>query len=527
MLTTDTLRILLPEILLAAVATAIYVAGSFGRGRGIWSWIGGAGIIASAIVLRQIGIENFVNGPLSGDALAVFVRWLALAIGLLFVMLTAQGASQGQTPEIVGSLLLAVVGMMLVAVSQDLVMLFVGLELISIPTYLLLYLGGCGSSGQEATTKYFFLSILASAVLLYGFSFLYGVTGSTHLGDIYARLNAMGSSPAGLGGLTAVALVMIFAGLAFKIAAVPFHFYAPDVYQGTSNANAGLLSVMPKVGGMIALVRLVGVGMQGLMDGQNSFGWSLALIVAALTMTLGNVMALWQDNLRRLLAYSSIAHAGYMLVGLAVTLAVAGGAENAPGFDGIGAVLIYLAVYSLATTGTFAALTYLGRKGRQVEGIDDLAGLGQTHPLTGVALAVFMLSLAGIPPLAGFFGKFMLLTGAVGIDVSIADSAMRPWFLMLAIVGVINAVIGAAYYLRVIVVTFFRAPRAQPAAEGGLGALAATVAAMILVVAFGVYPTPLMRGAARASQAALSLFGPAAAKAVPADSESADSVPAD
>lgn len=502
MVSSRTLYLLLPEILLAAVATSIYIGGAMTKARGIWSWVGAGGIAVAAIALWRVGGQPEVSGPLSADAFSVMVRWLTLGVGLLFVMLMAAGAAEGPASEIVGSVLMVLTGTMLVACSQELVLLFVGLELISLPTYLLLYIGRHDRDSQESAVKYFYLSILSSAVLLYGFSFLYGVAGSTRLSEISARVMEVGSAPAGLGALGSLALVLIVAGLGFKIAAVPFHFYAPDVYQGTTNANAGLLSVLPKIAGFVALVRVVAVAMQGLMDGQNSFSWALALILAVLTMTIGNCLALWQDNIRRLLAYSSIAHAGYMLIGLAVALAAAGGAQTTQTFDGITALLVYLCVYALATTGTFAALAYLSSEGRQVDGVEELAGVGRTHPVIGAALAVFMLSLAGIPPLAGFWGKLSLFFGASAVDATRPESVLRTWFLALVVVGVINAAIAAAYYLRIIVVAYFRAPRAALRAEGGAGAWTATVVAMALVLAIGVFPKSLVTNATFASREA-------------------------
>ena len=193
--------------------------------------------------------------------------------------------------------------------------------------------------------------------MLYGFSFLYGAAGSTELFRIQQALGGIDET-SGMLWFGRLALVLIFAGLCFKVTAVPFHFYAPDVYQGTTAGNAALLSVLPKLGGLVVLVRIVAVAMPGF----ETYAWQIALVIALLTMTLGNVVALWQDNVRRLLAYSAIAHGGYMLIGLAVAFAAASGADAATGFDGIGGMLFYITVYSLATTGAFASLIYLGAR---------------------------------------------------------------------------------------------------------------------------------------------------------------------
>ena len=253
---------------------------------------------------------QFALQRLRADPLSTFGRWFALAVGAVMVLMAWRPLATGGTPEYLGSLLLVVSGLMLVASAANLVLLFVGLELISIPTYILLSLGRRDSAGQEAAAKYFFLSVLASAILLYGLSFLYGTTGTMQL----SFLHTPRSVSAGFEDLSKVAMVLVIAGLCFRITVVPFHFYAPDVYQGTIQANAALLSVLPKAAGLLALVRLVVVGMPEM----GPFAWKIFLALSILTMTVGNVLALWQENVRRLFAYSSIANAGYMLIGLAV-----------------------------------------------------------------------------------------------------------------------------------------------------------------------------------------------------------------
>jgi NADH-quinone oxidoreductase subunit N len=278
--------------------------------------------------------------------------------------------------------------------------------MLSIPTYVLLFLGRRDAATSEATVKYFFLSVASSAMLLYGFSFLYGMAGSTSLVNIRDALQAAAGSETGLMALSPVAFVLIFAGLGFRLAAAPFHFYAPDVYQGATSGNAGLLSVLPKIAGIIVFVRLVAVSMPAM----GAFAWQLTAAISILTMTIGNVSALWQNNVRRLMAYSSIAHAGYLLIGLAAALALpsAGGAAG-----GLAAMILYVFVYAFATLGVFAALTHLGAKDRDVEHVDELAGLAKSRPMTAAIIAVCMFSLSGVPPMAGFWGKFTLFRSAV------------------------------------------------------------------------------------------------------------------
>ncbi len=392
-------------------------------------------------------------GPLKVDLFSQYVRWLVLVVALILVLMSLQLAPDVQVPEYLGTLLLAVAGMMVVASAQELVLLFVGLELISIPTYILLYLGRRSVESQEATAKYFYLSILSSAITLYGFSFLYGAAGSTELVRIQEALGSIDETM-GMLWFGRLALVLIFAGLCFKVTAVPFHFYAPDVYQGTTAGNAAVLSFLPKLGGLVVLVRIVAMAMPGF----ETYAWQIALVLALLTMTLGNVVALWQDNVRRLLAYSSIAHGGYMLIGLAVAFAAGSGANAAAGFDGIGGMLFYITVYALATSGAFATLIYLGRDERPIENVDELAGAARAYPWAGIAMAIFMFSLTGIPPLAGFWGKLNLFAGALSIRPPNPDAASAPreWFLLLAVLGVLNAAISAGYYLRIVGVMYFR-----------------------------------------------------------------------
>ncbi len=266
--------------------------------------------------------------------------------------------------------------------------------------------------------------------------------------------------------LARIALVLVFAGLGFKITAVPFHFYAPDVYQGTTHANAAVLSIAPKIAGLVVLIRVVAVAMAGVRFA----AWPIALVLAVLSMTLGNVLALWQNNLRRLLAYSSIAHAGYMLIGLAVWMAPRTGPVGE--WNGVGSLLFYLASYAAATIGAFAAMACLGTQRREIDSIDELAGLawtggpgaGRVRPVLAWALALFMLSLAGIPPLFGFWGKLAIFASSLSLD-GLSGSA-RPWLVAVALIGVVNSAIAAAYYLRIVGAMFSGLPRQRHPRRG-------------------------------------------------------------
>ena len=410
------------------------------------------------------------------------------------VLMAWRPLATGATPEYVGSLLLIVAGLMLVAVASNLVMIFVGLELISIPTYIMLSLGRRDPAAQESAAKYFYLSILSSAVLLYGLSFVYGATGTMLLPAIGAKLGYASHLPDGVESFAKLGMVLVLAGLCFRVTAVPFHFYAPDVYQGTIHANAALLSVLPKAAGLVAIVRVVVLGMPDLQI----YGWKIVLAISILTMTVGNVLALWQDNARRLLAYSSIANAGYMLIGIAVGLAphpnsMSGGLAA---WNGVGATFFYLCVYAAATLGAFAVFAYLGRERQQLESIDELAGLGRTRPVMAAALAVCMFSLAGLPPAAGLWGKLLVFGSALNVN-----NQLWPWFVALTVIGLLNAAVAAYYYLKIVGLMYFREPLTVHRGEGGAGAGLAALVCALAVLAFGLYPAPLMRECLKAGKA--------------------------
>src|SRR5262249_18092643 len=323
---------------------------------------------------------------------------VALIGGGILVLFSWDEVSDENAAEYHGCLLTIIAGTCLTAAANELITLFLALELISIPTYILLYLVRADDAGKEAAVKYFLLSVFSSALLLFGFSYLYGLSGTTNLLGIVDAL-AHDRVNEAVPGMALVAVVMVVAGLGFKITAVPFHFYAPDVYQGTSTGAAALLAFIPKLAGFVALIRVLGFlpyevmimedgavkdvlrGPGPLLASQAS---TLLWIVAAVTMTLGNVLAILQDNVKRLLAYSSVAHAGYMLIGLAVALGMK--AAEAKGLSarvstvGTDAVLFYLVSYGAMTIGAFAMLEYLSTRDRPVEMVDDLAGLSKSHP---------------------------------------------------------------------------------------------------------------------------------------------------
>ncbi|MAY73693.1 MAG: NADH-quinone oxidoreductase subunit N [Phycisphaerae bacterium] len=343
--------------------------------------------------------------------------------------------------------LFSMTGLMLVASANDLIWLFLALELTSLPTYIMVVISGRRKNqarAQEAGVKYFFLGALGAAVFLYGFAMLYGATGTTDLAEIAVSLREQSLS-GGINAIGIAGLVISIIGLGFKIAAVPMHFYTPDVYQGASSSVSAMLAFVPKTAGFIAIVLILGA--TGWMSGRNDPGLPTELyttlwIMAAATMTVGNVMAILQNSVKRLLAYSSIAHSGYMLCGVIAGPGIVAGSMGAGSANfwenGVAAVLFYLLCYGVMNAGTFAVLACFERnRGGDIDDIDDLRGLLRSHPVLGVAMLLCVLSLMGLPPLLGFWGKLGLFTAII----SSGEYA-------LAIVLALNSAIAAFYYLR-------------------------------------------------------------------------------
>ncbi|MCE9529449.1 MAG: NADH-quinone oxidoreductase subunit N [Planctomycetales bacterium] len=511
-----TISLLAPEIILMMGATILFMLGAFRAGPAqlIATLIAYAGAaVALACYGSPWNAESTFSGPLVIDPMSLGLRWIALLAGLIFTLAGTRRDAE-LAGEFQGTLMLVICGAMLASSANELVLLFLGLELISVPTYVLLFLGRRDRASAEATMKYFYLSLLASALLLYGFAFLYGISGTTVIvgsGEIRgireAFLNqggtgsALTASASSLFKLSPVALVLITAGFGFKLAAAPFQFYAPDVYQGTTNANAGVLAVIPKLAGVAGLLRLALLVIPGTEVAEKAFAWQLPLVLAVLTMTIGNICALWQKDIRRLLAYSSIAHGGYLLIGLAVSAANLS-SESHQAAGGAGAMLFYVLVYALATMGSFCTLAYLGSPRRELSGVEELAGLARNQPLAAAALAIFMFSLAGIPPLAGFWGKLTLFGSTIQLAAAnqTSNTSLALWFVGLAVVAALNAAIGAAYYLRVIAVMYFQAPGTPAPAAGGKLALVGGVLCALLVIGSGMFPAQIVGLSLRAEQ---------------------------
>jgi NADH-quinone oxidoreductase subunit N len=494
-------RLAAPEIALIGTACVVLLLGCFYNRRWLWFLVSLIGVGLSAILagaLKTTMPEAMTSAPLIPDTAATFVRWVAIISAALFLLVSWPEVDRTNAAEYYACLLVAAAGVSLVGRANDLITLFLALELLSIPTYVLLYLPARSRKSQEAAAKYFLLSVMSSAVLLFGFSYLYGATGTTNITAIVGTLtagNAERASP-----LTLVAAVMVVAAVGFRITAVPFHFYAPDVYEGGPAGVVAQLAFWPKVAGFVALARVFGLiaADRHLPFEPGTPVPALLWLLAVATMSVGNVLAVLQDDIRRMLAYSSVAHAGYMLMGVIVAGSFAGTEVNGePGSGGMDAVLFYLVAYGAMTVGAFAVVVFLSTPERPVESIDDLAGLGETHPVTAASMGVFLLSLIGIPLTAGFVGKLLLFVGSFGAPAG--TPAMGNLNRLLVVVAAVNAAVGAYYYLRVLGVMYLRSPlRPKTDSRAWPTAVAAVLLAAFTVV-FGVYPDPLVKACRNAA----------------------------
>ena len=429
-------------------------------------------LLAGAACIPVWGVNELVfAGFYRVDDLSVFFKVVALATGILTALFVPAYLAQRRLPlgEFNVILLFSVIGICVLASSGDLITLFVGLELMVMPGYLLTGFHKTDRYSNEGGLKYFLLGSFASAILLMGISWTYGLAGSTRIAEIGAVLD--GSH--GPGGLLALALLTV--GATFKAAAVPFHFWTPDAYQGAPTPITGFLSVGPKVGAFALLVRIFADGF-----GAHASQWfSVLAILAVLTMTGGNVVALMQTNVKRMLAYSSIAHTGYILAALA---AFAHAADPVARAQGVEAVLFYLLGYAAMNVAAFAVVGMLQRDSRRFGGLAGFAGLAGRAPWLAAATAVLMLSLTGIPPTVGFFAKLYVLVATV--------DAGTAW---LAVAVALNAALAAFYYLRVVVYMYMRdaEPEPAPIERSPFGVLALTLSVTAVLV-LGIFPDSIV-----------------------------------
>ncbi len=444
---------------------------------------GPKGVLAGAGVIG-VGGALLVSFLLLGGTGGSFQRMLALDdfalfFNLIFCVATAlvlllsvdylrrEGAELGEYYVLI---LFAALGMMLMAAATDLLVVFLGLELMSLSLYVLAGFFRARPTGNESAMKYFLLGAFASGFFLYGIALLYGAAGTTNLGRLAQALATPGAArdPVILGGLA-----LLLVGFGFKTSVVPFHQWVPDVYEGAPTAVAALIATGSKAAAFGALLRVL-IAMRVLQGDWLALLW----VLAVLTMTVGNVVALVQSNLKRMLAYSSIAHVGYMLVGITAGLG-----------PGTPPVLFYLVVYSIASVGAFGVILLLEREGEEAVDIGAYGGLAVRHPVLALLLTVFMLALVGMPPTAGFVGKFYLF-----------GAAIRGGFVWLAVIAVLNSVVAAYYYLRLIVYMYMREPEG-PEPRAAVTPAAGLALAICAWVTFqlGIWPGPVLALAQRAA----------------------------
>ncbi len=479
------LRPAYPAIIVAVTAVVVLLLQAFaGKGKhGPYVPFSLAGLAAAFLATVMIassqerGLGSHTGGALVADELALFLEAVILGVALLAVLLSSSylRATNSERGEHYALLLFSVVGMLGLVAVTEMISLFVALEIMSVALYAL-----CGSrrdqvESQESAVKYFITGAFSSAFLLFGIAMLYGVSGSTSLGRIGSAVTSASDPNHGLV-LLGVGLLLV--GFGFKIACVPFHMWAPDVYEGAPTTVTAFMAAGVKVAAFGALLRVFGTGLASLAD-----DWRpLVAILAVFSMVLGNLAALAQSSVKRMLAYSSVSHAGYLLAALVAAPRVS--AE---------AVIFYLVGYAAVNLGTFGALSSLARDGREPVTFDHLSGLSRRHPVLAAAFTVFLISLMGVPVSAGFVGKFYLFTAAVGAG-----------YTPLAIVGVLMSVVSAYYYLRVVVHMYMKdAPVEDAWAPVSTTSALALAVSVLVVLGLGIWPAGVLALAHAAAQSLL------------------------
>ncbi len=432
------------------------------------------GLIAVTAVMFRFSHETFstFNGMYVTDGFAVYMKILILIGSAVTIFMSARYAERQQISrfEYPVLILFSTLGMMLMTSANDLISLYMSLELQSLPLYVLAAMRRDSVKSTEAGLKYFVLGALSSGMLLYGSSLIYGYTGATNFNDIAAALTTHEVLPIGV----VTGMVLLLSGFAFKIAAVPFHMWTPDVYEGAPTSVTAFFAIVPKMASLALMVRVFMGPFEPMVD-----EWrQVVVLLAVASMALGSVAAIAQQNIKRMLAYSSIGHMGYALGGIAAASEV-----------GIKAVIVYATIYMLTSIGTFAIVMMMKQKDRMVENIRDLSGLASRQPMIALSMAIMMFSMAGIPPLAGFFSKLFIFQAAI-------DAGLYG----LVIMGVLTSVISAFYYLRIIKIMYFDAAPDEgidPATDGRLNAVLAVSSAT--VVLFIAMPAPLLVAAGAAA----------------------------
>jgi NADH-quinone oxidoreductase subunit N len=429
------------------------------------------GLFATWIVWKDVaatGSRQLFDGMLVADKLGVLLTGLFFVTALLVTLLSAEYFQEHAVlyGELYPLILFTTAGMIMVATAGDLVILLIGIETMSIGAYVLTGSFRRARRSAEAAMKYFLTGAFASAFLVYGIALVYGATGTTNLAEIAKASIAETES------LFVVGEFFLVVAIGFKVAAVPFHMWAPDAYEGAPTPITGFMAAGIKAAGIAAILRTFLVAFGAGLVPYGRLGWtSIFSVLAVLTMSLGNLAALRQDNIKRMLAYSSIAHAGYLLVGVVATPMTG---------DALPSLLFYLAAYTFTTLGIFGVIAWIGSKGDERPLVDDWAGLAARHPAAALAMTVFLLSLAGFPPTAGFFGKFYVFKAAMEADGQL---------LWLIIAAIVNSLISVFYYLRIVVAMYFREPGREMSPLKSATVTVALVICAVTVIAMGILPS--------------------------------------
>jgi NADH-quinone oxidoreductase subunit N len=468
----------LPEIVLACAAMALLLLGVF-RGEGstrLISWLSVLVLIVILLLAADVGLGRRVGfyGMFVTDAFALFMKALVLIGSAVSIVMAMRYNEEHQIArfEFPVLVLLATIGMMVMVSANDLITLYLGLELQSLALYVVASFDRDSVRSSEAGLKYFVLGALSSGMLLYGASMIYGFAGTTSFAALAKIMTGAGAPSPGL----VIGIVFVTVGLAFKVSAVPFHMWVPDVYEGAPTPVTAFFAVAPKMAAIALFMRFL-IEPFGALLAQ----WEQVIVFLSIaSMVLGSVAAIAQTNVKRLMAYSSIGHIGYALIGLA---------SASPA--GIRGVLVYMAIYLFMNVGTFAVILCMRQQGKMLEGINDLAGLSRTQPGLALALAIFMFAMAGIPPTAGFFSKLYIFLAA--IDAKLTG---------LAIIGVVASVVGAFYYLRVVKVMYFDEPAGAFDHPISPELKVVLVVTAVVTMFFFLLPDPIV-GSAEAAAASL------------------------
>jgi NADH-quinone oxidoreductase subunit N len=484
-----------PLLILVVMGCLILVAETFikGHSRQGLMWLSVGGCVAALLAL--VGQWDDAAHPVQilqdmwiVDRMSLFLDGTFIIAAALTLLLSSAYMREHdfESGEFYGLVLFTAAGMMMVVHATHLLMLLIGIETMSLAAYVLTGCWRRNARSSEGALKYFLMGAFATGFLVYGSALVYGTTGGAMTyAAIAAKVNEAAHQPLFLIGFYFILVAMIF-----KVAAVPFHMWAPDAYEGAPTPVSGLMAAGVKAAAFGGLVRLLGTPFGGSALAGDGNGWVQVLSwVSVLSMTLGNLAALRQENIKRMLAYSSIAHAGYLLLGVPAMGYGIAGAQSA--------VLFYLAVYTFTTLGTFGVVAWVGRRGDERLFIDDWAGLGNSRPGLAMAMTIFLLSLGGVPPTGGFFGKFYLFRTAME----------DPRLYWLVIAGVLNSVVSIYYYLRVVVAMYFRDPVRPHEPFPSPSMRFALVVAAIAVVALGVFPGALLEWAGGAVTAAAKVAG--------------------